>query len=81
MAGLLLINFEQNPDTIYAGFEPQAFDDKVHGRGLLVIGWRANGRVDVFYQDRRVRSSGPAARLRGRILLRTPRRYGVLHCD
>ncbi len=50
MAGLLLINFEQDPDPIYVGFEPQAFDDSVHGRGLLVIGWRVDGRVDVFYQ-------------------------------
>lgn len=50
MAGLLLINFEQDPDTVYVGFEPQVFDDGVHGRGLLVIGWRADGRVDVFHQ-------------------------------
>lgn len=49
MAGLLLINFERDPDTIYVGFEPQAFDDAVHGQGLLVIGWRVDGRVDVFH--------------------------------
>ena len=50
MKGLLLINFEQDPDPIYVGFEPQFFDDAFHGRGLLVIGWRADGKVDVFYQ-------------------------------
>jgi hypothetical protein len=50
MARLLLINFENDPDPIYVGFEPQAFDDTVHGRGLLVIGWRVDGKVDVFYQ-------------------------------
>lgn len=50
MEGLLLINFERDPDTIYVGFEPQAFDDTVHGRGLLVIGWRVDGKVDVFYE-------------------------------
>jgi hypothetical protein len=50
MAGLLLINFESDPDSIYVGFEPQAFDDTVHGRGLLVIGWRVDGKVDVYYQ-------------------------------
>jgi hypothetical protein len=49
MAGLLLVNFEKDPDRIYLGFEPQFFDDEVHGRGLLVIGWRVDGRVDVFH--------------------------------
>ncbi len=50
MAGLLLINFERDPDTVYEGFEPQAFDDDVHGRGILVIGWRVDGKVDVFHE-------------------------------
>jgi hypothetical protein len=49
MAGLLLINFERDPDRIYLGLEPQAFDDEIHGRGLLVIGWRVDGQVDVFH--------------------------------
>jgi hypothetical protein len=49
MAGLLLINFEQDADRIYVGFEPQFFDDTIHGRGLLVLGWRVDGRVDVFH--------------------------------
>lgn len=50
MERLLLINFEQDPDEIYVGFEPQVFDDPVHGRGMLVIGWRVDGRVDVYHQ-------------------------------
>lgn len=49
MAGLLLINFERDPDRIYLGFEPQAFDDAIHGRGMLVLGWRVDGQVDVFH--------------------------------
>jgi hypothetical protein len=50
MEALLLVNIEGDPDRIYVGFEPQAFDDPVHGRGLLVIGWRVDGRVDVFHE-------------------------------
>lgn len=50
MERLLLLNFEKDPDSIYLGFEPQVFDDKVHGRGHLVIGWRQDGKVDVYHQ-------------------------------
>jgi hypothetical protein len=50
MDRLLLINFTEDPDEIYIGFEPQIFDDAVHGKGMLVIGWRADGRVDVYHQ-------------------------------
>lgn len=50
MEQLLLINFEQDPDTTYIGFEPQVFDDPVNGTGHLVIGWRGDGRVDVYHQ-------------------------------
>jgi hypothetical protein len=50
MKALLLVNFEKDPDRIYLGLEPQAFDDDIHGRGLLVIGWRVDGRVDVFHE-------------------------------
>jgi hypothetical protein len=49
MEGLLLINFDMDPDTVYVGFEPQFFDDEVHGRGLLVIGWRVDERVDIYH--------------------------------
>ena len=62
MESLLLVNFEGDPDRIYHGLEPQAFDDGVHGKGLLVIGWRVDGRVDVFHD--------PALRL-------DPTMYGI----
>lgn len=50
MEGLLLVNFENDPDEIYIGFEPQLFDDAIHGQGLIVIAWRVDGRVDVYHQ-------------------------------
>lgn len=50
MDKLLLINIENDPDSIYIGFEPQVFDDDVNGTGMLVIGWRVDGKVDVYHQ-------------------------------
>lgn len=50
MERLLLVNIEKDPDSVYKGFEPQYFDDEVHGKGLLVIGWRNDLRVDVYYE-------------------------------
>lgn len=50
MERLLLVNFESDPDTLYIGFEPQVFDDAVNGKGHLVIGWRVDGRVDVYHE-------------------------------
>lgn len=50
MQRLLLINFENDPDSLYIGFEPQVFADSVNGTGHLVIGWRKDGRVDVYCQ-------------------------------
>jgi hypothetical protein len=50
MKRLLLINFERDPDPVYVGFEPQLFENSDKGRGLLVIGWRKDGRVDVYHQ-------------------------------
>ncbi len=44
IARLLLVNFEKDPDTTCAGFEPQVFDDPTNGRGHLVIGWRSAWR-------------------------------------
>lgn len=51
MNRLLLVNFENDPDSIYIGFEPQVFDDNINGHGHLVIGWRVDGRVDVYHQS------------------------------
>ncbi|TVR44256.1 MAG: hypothetical protein EA394_00385 [Bacteroidia bacterium] len=47
---LLLVNFENDTDTLYTGFEPQVFDDPFSGQGNLVIGWRNHGRVDVYHE-------------------------------
>ncbi|TVR76717.1 MAG: hypothetical protein EA412_12760 [Chitinophagaceae bacterium] len=50
MSKLLLVNFEKDPDSVYIGFEPQVFDDTIHGKGHLVIGWRIDGKVDVYHE-------------------------------
>jgi hypothetical protein len=50
MERLLLVNFQKDPDSVYIGFEPQVFDDEVNGSGHLVIGWRTDKTVDVYYQ-------------------------------
>jgi hypothetical protein len=50
MERLLLINFEKDPDSLYVGFEPQVFDDEINGKGHIVIGWRVDGKIDVYYQ-------------------------------
>lgn len=50
MRRLLLINIQRDPDSVYLGFEPQVFDDPINGRGLIVIAWRLDGRVDVYHQ-------------------------------
>jgi hypothetical protein len=50
MERLLLINIENDPDSLYVGFEPQVFDDEKTGTGLLVIAWRTDGKVDVYHQ-------------------------------
>jgi len=51
MERLLLVNIENDPDSIYVGFEPQVFDDEVTGAGMLVIAWRHDGKVDVYHQS------------------------------
>ncbi len=50
MERLLLVNFEKDPDDHYIGFEPQVFDDAKNGKGHLIIGWRVDGKVDVYHQ-------------------------------
>lgn len=51
MEKILLINFENDPDEHYIAFEPQVFDDDVYGKGHLIIGWRRDGKVDVYHQS------------------------------
>ncbi len=58
MKKLLLVNFEKDPDSLYVGFEPQEFDDHVNGKGYLVIGWRVDGRVDVYHEPGLTLDSG-----------------------
>ena len=50
MERLLLVNIEKDPDSLYIGFEPQVFNDHINGTGQLVIGWRTDGKVDVYHQ-------------------------------
>ena len=50
MERLLLVNIENDPDTLYIGFEPQVFDDSINGTGHLTIAWRVDGKVDVYHQ-------------------------------
>lgn len=50
MDKLLLMNFEKDPDSVYVGFEPQVFIDKNNNEAHLVIGWRVDGKVDVYHQ-------------------------------
>ncbi len=50
MEALMLINFEDDPDEHYLGFEPQLFNDNMRGQGLLVIAWRKDMRVEVYHQ-------------------------------
>lgn len=50
MKRLLLVNFEKDTDSKYIGLEPQYFDDKINGKGLLVIAWRKDMKVDVYHE-------------------------------
>ncbi len=49
MNRLLLINIENDSDTLYVGFEPQIIDAPNRSDAMLVIGWRADGKVDVYH--------------------------------
>ncbi len=49
MEGLLFTTFEQDPDSVYSAFEAQRFDDDLQGTGQLIIGWRVDGKVDIFH--------------------------------
>lgn len=50
MESLLLVNFEEDPDSVYIGFEPQKFNDTINGKGYLIIAWRIDGKVDVYHE-------------------------------
>ncbi|MCE1200841.1 MAG: hypothetical protein LWX09_01930 [Bacteroidia bacterium] len=47
---ILLVNFEADPDDVYVGFEPQVIPLGDEKEAHLIIGWRVDGRVDVYHQ-------------------------------
>lgn len=50
MERLLLLNIDNDPDTTYTGFEPQVFDDPITGSGLIVLAYRNDDTLDIYYQ-------------------------------
>jgi len=49
---LLLVSFERDPDSLYLGFEAQVLPGPQGEEEHLVIGWRRDGRVDVYHSSR-----------------------------
>lgn len=48
MEKLLVADFRGDPE--FVGIEPQTFDDAVNGKGMRVLRYRKDGRVDVYWQ-------------------------------
>ena len=48
MERLLVANFKGDPE--FKAIEPQVFDDKISGKGMRVLRYRNDGRVDVYWQ-------------------------------
>lgn len=48
MEKLLVASFKGDPE--FEGIEPQVFDDAVNGKGMRVLRYRKDGRVDVYWQ-------------------------------
>ena len=48
MERLLVATFKGDPE--FEGFEPQVFDDPINGKGMRVLRYRKDGRVDVYWQ-------------------------------
>jgi len=48
MERLLVATFRSDPE--FEGIEPQVFDDAVNGKGMRVLHYRRDGRVDVYWQ-------------------------------
>lgn len=48
MEGLLVASFKGDPE--FEAIEPQRFDDPVNGKGMRVLRYRKDGRVDVYWQ-------------------------------
>lgn len=61
MERLLVASFKGDPE--FEGLEPQVFDDPINGRGMRVLRYRKDGKVDVYWQpgvyvDRRIFAVG-----------------------
>lgn len=50
MKALMLVNIQADPDSVYMGFEPQLFDHPHKGKGMIVLGWRVDGYIDLYHQ-------------------------------
>lgn len=48
MVRLAVISF--NGDEEFEGYEPQYFDDPINGKGIRLLRYRTNGKVDVYYE-------------------------------
>lgn len=48
MRRLAVISFNGNEE--FEGYEPQFFDDPVNGKGIRLLRYRRNGKVDVYYE-------------------------------
>ncbi len=48
MERLLVASFKNDPE--FEGLEPQMFDDPINGRGMRVLRYRKDGKVDVYWQ-------------------------------
>lgn len=48
MERLLVASFKGDPE--FEGLEPQVFDDPINGRGMRVLRYRKDGKVDVYWQ-------------------------------
>lgn len=48
MEGLLVADFKGDPE--FCGIEPQVFDDPINGKGMRVLRYRKDGKVDVYWQ-------------------------------
>ena len=49
---ILLVSFEGDPDSLYLGLEAQVVPSPQGEEEQLVIGWRRDGRVDVYHSSR-----------------------------
>ncbi len=48
MERLLVASFKGDPE--FEGLEPQVFDDPINGKGMRVLRYRKDGKVDVYWQ-------------------------------